>query len=112
MYIISAKILNLREFLRIHCLNKSFERYTIYAIIHVYCELRQMKVPQGRAQLIKVLAASGDVVHISDVTQALGVSRTDAAKRLARWREQAPVFLRMLVTVSPLPLLDSARSLS
>jgi predicted transcriptional regulator of viral defense system len=58
------------------------------AIIHIYCELRQMKVPQGRAQLIKVLAASGDVVHISDVTQALGVSRTDAAKRLARWREQ------------------------
>lgn len=47
-----------------------------------------MKIPQGRAQLIKVLAASGDVVHISDVTQALGVSRTDAAKRLARWREQ------------------------
>lgn len=47
-----------------------------------------MKVPQGRAQLIRVLAASGDVVHISDVVTALAVSRTDAAKRLARWREQ------------------------
>ena len=47
-----------------------------------------MKIPQGRAQLMKVLAASGDVVHISDVAQALAVSRTDAAKRLARWREQ------------------------
>lgn len=47
-----------------------------------------MKVPQGRAQLIKVLAASGDVVHISDVATALAISRTDAAKRLARWREQ------------------------
>src|SRR5712664_4174422 len=58
------------------------------AIIHIYCELGQMKVPQGRAQLIKVLAASGDVVHISDVVTALAVSRTDAAKRLARWREQ------------------------
>ena len=47
-----------------------------------------MKIPQGRAQLMKVLAASGDVVQISDVAQALAVSRTDAAKRLARWREQ------------------------
>jgi predicted transcriptional regulator of viral defense system len=69
-------------------LKYSFEWYIVYAIIHVYCELRLMKVPQGRAQLIKVLAASGDVVHISDVVTALAVSRTDAAKRLARWREQ------------------------
>lgn len=45
-------------------------------------------LPQGRAQLVRVLAASGDVIHITDVTQALAVSRTDAAKRLARWREQ------------------------
>ena len=37
---------------------------------------------------MKVLAASGDVVQISDVAKALAVSRTDAAKRLARWREQ------------------------
>jgi len=28
------------------------------------------------------------LVSISDVAQALAVSRTDAAKRLARWREQ------------------------
>jgi predicted transcriptional regulator of viral defense system len=47
-----------------------------------------MKVPMGRAQLIKVLGASGDVVHISDVATALSISRTDAAKRLARWRQQ------------------------
>jgi predicted transcriptional regulator of viral defense system len=47
-----------------------------------------MKMPTGRAQLIKVLGASGDVVHISDVATALAISRTDAAKRLARWREQ------------------------
>jgi predicted transcriptional regulator of viral defense system len=47
-----------------------------------------MKVPQGRSQLVKVLGASGDVVHISDVATALAISRTDAAKRLARWREQ------------------------
>jgi predicted transcriptional regulator of viral defense system len=45
-------------------------------------------LPQGRAQLVKVLAGSGDVIHISDVTRALAISRVDAAKRLARWREQ------------------------
>lgn len=47
-----------------------------------------MKLPVGRAQLIKVLGASGDVVRISDVAMALAISRTDAAKRLARWRQQ------------------------
>lgn len=46
------------------------------------------RLPQGRAQLKRVLAASGDVIHISDVTKALSLSRTEAAKRLARWREQ------------------------
>ena len=46
------------------------------------------RLPRGRAQLKRVLAASGDVIHISDVTKALSVSRTEAAKRLARWREQ------------------------
>ncbi len=45
-------------------------------------------LPQGRAQLVRVLAASGDVIHIADVADALAVSRTEAAKRLARWREQ------------------------
>jgi predicted transcriptional regulator of viral defense system len=46
------------------------------------------RLPRGRAQLRQVLAASGDVIHISDATKALAVSRTEAAKRLARWREQ------------------------
>lgn len=45
-------------------------------------------LPRGRAQLGRVLAASGDVIHISDVVKTLALSRTDAAKRLARWREQ------------------------
>lgn len=35
-----------------------------------------------------MLAASGDVIHIADVAKALAISRTEAAKRLARWREQ------------------------
>lgn len=46
------------------------------------------RLPHGRAQLVRVLAASGDVIKISDVAKALAVTRTDAAKRLARWREQ------------------------
>jgi predicted transcriptional regulator of viral defense system len=59
----------------------------------IFCEERQMeqtelRLPRGRIQLQQVLAASGDVIHISDVTKALSVSRTKAAKRLARWREQ------------------------
>src|SRR5580700_891915 len=62
------------------------------ALIHTYCEIPHMaeiaRLPQGRAQLVQVLAASGDVIHISDVTKALAISRIDAAKRLARWREQ------------------------
>jgi predicted transcriptional regulator of viral defense system len=48
----------------------------------------QSRLPQGRVQLQQVLAAGGDVIHISDVAKALAVSRTEAAKRLARWREQ------------------------
>lgn len=66
--------------------------YIICAIIHIYSEFmhmtKKLRLPQGRAQLLQVLAASGDVIHISDVTGVLAVSRIDAAKRLARWREQ------------------------
>jgi predicted transcriptional regulator of viral defense system len=46
------------------------------------------RLPQGRAQLLKVLSAAGDVIHIDDVANALSVSRVEAAKRLSRWREQ------------------------
>lgn len=66
--------------------------YILSVLIHNYSELSHMsenlRLPQGRAQLVQVLAASGDVIHISDVTRALAISRIDAAKRLARWREQ------------------------
>jgi predicted transcriptional regulator of viral defense system len=51
-------------------------------------EATQLRIPLGRAQLQRVLAASGDVIHIADVEKALAVSRVEAAKRLARWREQ------------------------
>jgi predicted transcriptional regulator of viral defense system len=49
---------------------------------------RHSSIPQGRALLVRVIAASGDVIRIDDVTKELAVSRTDGAKRLARWTEQ------------------------
>ncbi len=45
-------------------------------------------IPLGRALLTRVIAAGGDVIHIDDVTKELAVSRTEGAKRLARWTEQ------------------------
>jgi predicted transcriptional regulator of viral defense system len=46
------------------------------------------RLPKGRAQLVKVLAAAGDVIHVDDVVAALDLSRPIAAQRLARWTEQ------------------------
>jgi predicted transcriptional regulator of viral defense system len=45
-------------------------------------------LPQGRAMLALVLSKAGDVVHVADAVGALGLSRSEAAKRLARWTEQ------------------------
>jgi predicted transcriptional regulator of viral defense system len=49
---------------------------------------KQFSLPQNRALLARVLSSSRDVINIDHVTQALGISRTDGAKRLARWVEQ------------------------
>jgi predicted transcriptional regulator of viral defense system len=51
-------------------------------------EVPSSKLPQGRAQLVQVLVGAGDVIHITDVAKVLDLSRTEAAKRLARWAEQ------------------------
>lgn len=45
-------------------------------------------LPQGRAQLVRVLSAAGDVIHVGDVASALELDRTAAAQRLSRWTEQ------------------------
>ena len=47
------------------------------------------RLPHGRAQLVRVLAAAGDVIQTDTVVAALGVSRNEASKRLARWAEQS-----------------------
>lgn len=71
------------------------------------------QLPRGRAQLVQVLASSGDVIHIADVSNTLAISRTDAAKRLARWTEQG--WLRRVGRGTYIPasleLLDSERVL-
>jgi predicted transcriptional regulator of viral defense system len=46
------------------------------------------QLPRGRSQLVQVLAAAGDVIHVADVSKVLSLSSVEAAKRLARWREQ------------------------
>lgn len=63
------------------------------AEILAFCETMrtketQRRLPAGRSQLVQVLAAAGDVIHISDVVRTLGTPRVAAAKRLARWAEQ------------------------
>jgi len=46
------------------------------------------RLPRGRAQLVQVLASSGDVIHVDNVERALKVDRKVAAQRLSRWTEQ------------------------
>ncbi len=49
---------------------------------------KHKELPQGRAQLVSVLAKAGDVIHVDDVVTALNVDRISAAQRLSRWMEQ------------------------
>ena len=46
------------------------------------------RLPAGRAQLVEVLAAAGDVIRVDDVATTLDLSRARAAQRLSRWMEQ------------------------
>ena len=46
------------------------------------------RLPRGREQLVRVLSAAGDVIHVDDVVNALQLDRTGAAQRLSRWADQ------------------------
>jgi predicted transcriptional regulator of viral defense system len=46
------------------------------------------RLPKGRAQLVRVLSAAGNVIHVDDVVTALQLDRVAAAQRLSRWTEQ------------------------
>ena len=45
-------------------------------------------LPAGRAKLVAVLAAAGDVVTVGDAARALGLSRARITKMLSRWAKQ------------------------
>ena len=51
-------------------------------------EEHSARLPLGRAQLVQVLSAAGDVIHVDDVVAALQLDRTGAAQRLSRWAGQ------------------------
>lgn len=70
--------------------------------------------PEGRLQLAKVLGRAGDVISIDDITATLGLTRSQAAKRLARWTEQGWLRRVQRGTYLPVPLdsLTDARVLA
>jgi predicted transcriptional regulator of viral defense system len=45
-------------------------------------------LPQGRTLLTSLIRGAGDVIAIDDAVRLLSLTRTEAAKRLARWTEQ------------------------
>ena len=47
-----------------------------------------LALPAGRAKLVAVLAAAGDVVTVGDAARALSLSRPRIAKMLSRWAKQ------------------------
>ena len=46
------------------------------------------RIPPGRQQLTALARSAGDVIRLDDAQSTLGLTRTAAAKRLARWAEQ------------------------
>jgi predicted transcriptional regulator of viral defense system len=67
------------------------------------------KLPRGRARLVAVIQAAGDIVRIDDAAQVLDIKRDRAAKLLSRWAGQG--WLRRVGTGAYVPvqldLLDS-----
>jgi len=66
-------------------------------------------LPRGRARLVAVIQAAGDVVRIEDASKVLDLPRDRAAKLLSRWADQG--WLRRVGTGAYVPvqldLLDS-----
>lgn len=56
--------------------------------MHMNTKASKVRLPKGRALLMHVLAASGDVISTDVAARALGLDRADVSKRLARWAEQ------------------------
>jgi predicted transcriptional regulator of viral defense system len=60
--------------------------------------------PKGRTQLTQVLQHAGNLVSVDDVTRALALGRSDAAKLLARWHEQGWMRRLRRGVYAPVPL--------
>lgn len=60
--------------------------------VHYFVELQPLNsipsIPQGRQQLVRLVAGAGDVIQIDDAVRVLNLDRTAAAKTLARWTNQ------------------------
>ena len=70
-------------------------------------------LPASRRRLVRVLRQAGDIIRIADAENALGCTRTEAAKLLSRWTAQG--WLRRVGPGTYVPAsldsLDSARVL-
>lgn len=69
----------------------------------------ETELPEGRSQLSQLIRESGDVIDIENTTRILGLSRTNASKRLARWTTQGWLRRVSQGTYLPVPL-DSLSS--
>lgn len=64
---------------------------------------------KARQRLASVLQKSGDVVSIADVSEALSLTRADAAKLLARWNAQGWVRRLRSGFYAPVPITSSGQ---
>src|SRR5229473_822425 len=64
---------------------------------------------KARQRLASVLRKSGDIVSISDVSEALSLDRSDAAKLLARWNAQGWVRRLRSGFYAPVPITSSGQ---
>ncbi len=69
----------------------------------------ETELPEGRSQLSQLIRESGDVIDIENAARILGLSRTNASKRLARLTTQGWLRRVSQGTYLPVPL-DSLTS--
>jgi len=71
--------------------------------------LASQSLSKGRQRLALVLRNSGHLVSIADVSQALSLDRTKAAKLLARWNAQGWVRRLRAGFYAPVPITSSGQ---
>jgi predicted transcriptional regulator of viral defense system len=66
-------------------------------------------ISKGRRRFASVLRKSGDIISIADVSDALSLTRTEAAKVLARWNNQGWVRRLRSGFYAPVPIASSGQ---